>query len=68
MDTSDNICTYYKICGQDDNYGNKMLETSLREMMWDCLKFIKKDTLLQTNPCQMGKSIDDIIVNHTSKY
>ena len=41
MDTSKDVCTYYKKCGREDNYGNIIFETSLRELMWKCLDFIE---------------------------
>ena len=33
MDTSKDICTYYTLRGREDNYGNKIIETSLRYLM-----------------------------------
>ena len=67
MDTSKDVCTYYALHGQEDNYGNKILDTSLRELMRNCLNFIKEETLLQTNYCNMGDCIDHILVNRTSR-
>ena len=68
MDTSKDVCTYYALHGQEDNYGNKILDTSLRELMRNCLNFIEEETLLQTNAWNMGKIIYHIIVNRTINY
>ena len=46
MDTSKYVCTYYTLSGQDDNHGNTIIETSLREIMCNCLNFIEDETLL----------------------
>ena len=41
--------------------GNIIIETSLRELMQNWLEFIKEETLLQTNPRNMGECRDHII-------
>ena len=40
MDTSKDVCTYYTPRGQEGDYGNTILEKSLRELMWNWLNFI----------------------------
>ena len=35
MDTYKDVYTYYKLCGREDNYGNKMIDTGLRELIWN---------------------------------
>ena len=30
METYNDLCNYYTLCGQKDNYGNTNIETSLR--------------------------------------
>ena len=42
MDTSKDLCTYYTQCVREDNYGNIILETIFRELMWNFLNFIKE--------------------------
>ena len=53
MYTYKDVCTYYTLCGIEDNYGNTILETSLRELMQNCLYFIEYETLLQNNAHKM---------------
>ena len=65
MDTSKDVCTYYTLRGREDNYGTKIIETSLRELMRNCLKFINQETLLQTNQLKMGDHRDHILVDGT---
>ena len=67
VETSKDVCTYYKLCGGYDNDGKKILEIILRELMRNCHKFIKGETLLQTNPCKMGERRDNILFNRTPK-
>ena len=64
MNISKYVCTYYTIRGQEDSYSNTNIETSLRDMMQNCLNFIYEDALLQTNDCSMGERRDHILVNH----
>ena len=68
MDTSKDVCTYYTLCGQEDNYGNTILEKILREPMQNCLSFIQKETLLQTNACKIVQCRGHIIFNRTPKF
>ena len=42
MDTSKNVCNYYTLRGKDNDYSNTVLEISLRELMWNCLKYIEE--------------------------
>ena len=35
MDTSKDVCNYYTICGREDNYRKTIIETILRELMWN---------------------------------
>ena len=49
MEISKDVCTYYTLFGLEDNYGNKILETSLRELVRNFLDFIEEETLLKTN-------------------
>ena len=67
MDTSKDVCTYYTVSRRQNNYGNTIIETSLRELMRNCLKFIEQETLLQTNAFKMGECRDHIIVDRTPK-
>ena len=67
MDTHKDVCNYYTLHGREYNYVNTILETILREIMWNCLKFIKEETLLQTNACNMGEHKDHIFFVHTPK-
>ena len=46
MDTSKDVRTYYTLLILKDNYSNTIIYASLRELMWNCLYFIKEDTLL----------------------
>ena len=68
MDTYKDVYTYYKLCGREDNYGNKMIDTSLRELIWNWLNFIEDVTLLRNNARNMGEHTDHIIVNGTPKF
>ena len=38
MDASKDLCSYYTLRGREDNYGNTIIDTSLRELMRNCLK------------------------------
>ena len=42
MYTSKDVCNYYTISGQEDIYGNKIIETSFREIMWNFLNYVDK--------------------------
>ena len=68
MCTSKYKCTYYTLCGLEDNYGNKILETSLRKLMRNRLNFIDEETLLQTNDLNIREHIYHIVFNHNSKF
>ena len=68
METYKDVCTDYTLLKLEDNYGNKILETSLRELMRKCLNFIKEDTWIQTNACKIGECRDHIIINRTPKF
>ena len=46
MYTSKDVRTYYTLLILKDNYSNTIIYASLRELMWNCLYFIKEDTLL----------------------
>ena len=39
---------YYTLGGQNDLYGNMILDISLCDLMRNCIEFIEEDTLLQT--------------------
>ena len=65
MEISKDVCTYYTLCVQDDNYVKTIIETDLRELMRNCLNFIEDETRLQTNACNMGERRDHIIVDRT---
>ena len=67
MEMYNDLCNYYTLCGQKDNYGNTNIEMSLRELMRNWHKFIEKDTQLQTNACKMGKHRDQILADSTPK-
>ena len=67
-DTSKDVCTYYTLCGREDNYSNTIIDMGLRELMRNCLKFIDEQTLLQNNACKMGERRYQIIINRTPKY
>ena len=67
IDTSKNVRTYYSLKGREDQYGNKMPETSLRDMMRNCLDFIEEETLLQTNARKMGERPGHVVVDRTPK-
>ena len=56
------------IRGTEDNYGKKFIEASLRELIWDCLNFIKEETILQTNSCNVVERRDHIIVDRTPMF
>ena len=68
MDTSKYVCTYNTLRGQEDTYGNIILETSLRELMRICPDVIEDEKLLQTNACNMGQRKGHIIVGRTLNY
>ena len=68
MEISKDVCTYYTLRGQEDNYGNTIIEASLRELTHNCLKFIEEETLLQTNSCKKGDNRDHILVDRNTKY
>ena len=68
MEKSKDICTYYRLRGQEDNYGNTMIETSLRELMHNCLKNISiRRHYFKTMLCKMGECRYHIIINCTHK-
>ena len=52
----------------EDNCGNKIIETDLRELMHNQIKFIEGETLLQNIGWNVGEHRDHIIVNHTTNY
>ena len=62
------VCTYYTLRGQEDYYGNIIIETSLRGIMQNCLDLIEEETLLQTNDCRMVQHRSHFTVNHNPKY
>ena len=68
MDTSKDVCTYYTLRRREENYFNTNIKTGLRELMKNCINFIKEETLLQTNACKMGDRRDHILVEHTPKF
>ena len=68
MDKSMDVCTYYILQGKEDNYGNKIIEMSLRELMSNRLHFIKEEKLLQTKDYRMGEFTENIIVNCTPNF
>ena len=68
MDTSKAICNYYTLRGLEDNYGNTIIEMSLRELMWNWLKFIEEEKMFQTNYCKMEELIDHILVDRATKW
>ena len=57
MGTYKDLCNYYTLHVWEDNDGNTIIETSLRDMVRNCLNFIEKETLLQTNACNMVERI-----------
>ena len=67
VDICRDVCTYYPLCGREDNYGNIIIETSLRELMQNWLEFIKEETLLQNYARNMGECRDHIIFNQKPK-
>ena len=56
---------YYILCGREDNYGDRILGISLRELMRNCLNFIEEETIIQTNDFKTGDHRDYIIVERT---
>ena len=54
IDTYKDVCNYYTLRGKEDNYGNTILETILRELMQNFLKCIKEEKILQNNDCKLG--------------
>ena len=68
MYTYKDICTYYTLHIQKDNYGKKIIETILRELMQNCLEFIEYYKLLKTNAHNMRDSGDHIIIDRTIKF
>ena len=67
MDASKYVCTYYTLSGREDSYCNTIIETSLGEIISNCLKFIEEETLLQTNVYKMGERRDHTLVDRTPK-
>ena len=67
MDTSKDVCTYYTILWRENNYGDSIIETSLRKLMRNCPKFIEEDKQLQTNACNMWERRNHILINFTPK-
>ena len=67
MDTSKDVCTYYTPRVREGNYGNTIIEKSLRELMCNCLDFIEQEIILQTNARKMGHLKGHIIIDHTRK-
>ena len=63
METSKDVCTYYTLHGRDNNYGSKIIETSLRELIQNY-----EETLVKTNDFNMGERRDYIIIDHTPKF
>ena len=68
MEKSKDVSTYYTLHGWEDNYGNTILETILRELMRNCLNFIDDETILQTNDYKIGELRYHILVNQTLKF
>ena len=54
---------YYNLCGRNDRYGNTMLDTSLSDLMRNCIRFIEEETLLQTQACKMEDNMNRITVD-----
>ena len=67
VDTSKDVCTYYKLRVQEDNCSNTTLETILMETMWNYLNSIKEETQPQTNYCNIRECRYHILVNRTPK-
>ena len=40
INTSKYVCNYYTLRGREGNYDNTIIETSLRELVLNCLDFI----------------------------
>ena len=53
MDIPKDVCTYYKLRGWENNYGNTIIETVLRELMRNCLNYIEEEIQIQTNDRKM---------------
>ena len=54
---------YYTLGGRNDQYGNTILDTSLRNLMRNCTNFIEEYTLLHTQARKIGDHLNHIIVN-----
>ena len=67
MNVSENVCTYYTLCIRENNYGKNKIEGILREMMQNCLNFIKEEITHKNNACKMVDIIDHNIIDHTPK-
>ena len=67
MDTSKDVCTYYTLFTWEDNYGSTIIKTILREIIRNCLNFIKEEKILQTNYWNMVERRDRIFVVRTPK-
>ena len=67
LDTSKDVCRYYTLRGQEDDYGNTVCVKSMRELMWDCLRCIKEETLIQTSYNKIGEVKDHIVFHRTPK-
>ena len=67
MDTSKDVCTYYTLRVWEDDYGKKIIETSLRVLILNCLDFIDQGTILQTNTKNTGQCRGRVIFDLTPK-
>ena len=68
MDASKDICTYLKIDVREDNCGNIVLETILRELTQNWPEYIKEETRIQTNAINMVDIRDHITIERTPKF
>ena len=54
---------YYTLGDRNNQYRNTSLDTSLRDLMRNCIEFIKEDTLIQNQARNMGDHPNRITVN-----
>ena len=59
--------SYYGLGGRNNRYGNTIPDTSLCDLMRNCIDFIGEETLLQTQALKMGDHQNHITVYRTPK-
>ena len=67
MDTSKDVCTYYKLRRKEDNYGNIVFEKILKGLMRTASPLLRRRHYFKPMLANMGQCRGHIVVDHTPK-